>query len=149
MDSALEVALVSASISSVVSVCVAVISPMFTHRLWKRQKRKEQQLAIAERFAVLFSEVVALENTSDLEQTSANELRFWSAQVEFRGLLYAIQVLFENSVITQRATDLWAGEDKVNLLICAELQAFLFAEALDIPTSKIPTRGYRKKSQLS
>jgi hypothetical protein len=53
MESVLEVALVSASISAVVSVCVAVVSPLFTHHLGKRQKRKEQQLAIAQRYVEL------------------------------------------------------------------------------------------------
>jgi hypothetical protein len=61
MDSGLETALVSASIAAVVSISVAVISPLFTHTLWKRQKRKEQQLALAERFAALCAQMASFD----------------------------------------------------------------------------------------
>jgi hypothetical protein len=51
--------------------------------------------------------------------------------------------LFDNPVIAKQALKLLTGQDKVAVLICAELQAFLFAEALDIPTRKLPTLGAR------
>jgi hypothetical protein len=73
-------ALVSVLVPAMVALIVSMISPVFTHLIWKHQKRKEQQLTVAERFAALHSELIR---------------RYG-------------------------------------------LQAYLFAEALDLPFSKIP-----------
>jgi hypothetical protein len=77
MDSALEAALVSASIAAVVSVSVAVISPLFTHHLWKRQKRKEQQLVVAERFTVLSAETMACAELEALREHQKRMTAVW------------------------------------------------------------------------
>jgi hypothetical protein len=51
MDNGIEVAIISVSVSAIVSLSVTFISPWWTHKLWKRQKLKEQQLAVAERIS--------------------------------------------------------------------------------------------------
>jgi hypothetical protein len=144
MDSGLETALVSASIAAVVSLSVAFFSPMLTHHLWKRQKRKEQQLSVAQRYAYVFAERVAFGrfDMSDSSWSAADDARFETVKVEFHGILYSVQVLFDSEVIRKRAQDLMLTE-RISMLECAELQAFLFAEALDISTKKIPTMGRR------
>jgi hypothetical protein len=133
MDNGLEVALVSGSISAVVSVCIAVISPLFTHHLWKRQKRKEQQLAIAQRYVVLRAQTSPSLHPQLLE--SDQRLQFKQAQVEMKGLLFLIPILFEREEIIDRADGLLKPADT---WIYFELQAFLFAEALDVPFEKAP-----------
>ena len=144
MDNGLETALVSASIAAVVSVSVAVFSPLFTHHLWKRQKRKEQQLAVAERFAAVFSEFVALArfDMGDSSWKAADVARFETIRTEFHGILYSVFVLFDSDVSKRRAEDLMFAK-KIGTLECAELQSFLFAEALDLSTKAIPTMGRR------
>ena len=50
-------ALVSVLIPAIVALIVSMISPVFTHLIWRRQKRKEEQLVVAEHFAVLNAEI--------------------------------------------------------------------------------------------
>jgi hypothetical protein len=128
MNSALEVALVSASISAIVAVCVAIISPWFTHRLWMRQKRKEQQVAISSRYATLLDQIIL-----------SGQLRRTAIDVEFHGILFLIQVVFESSDVKDRARKLATGGESPDMdRIQAELMAYLFAEAHDLSFKTIP-----------
>jgi hypothetical protein len=138
MDSGLETALVSASIAAVVSVSIAFISPLFTHHLWNRQKRKEQQLAIAERYAVLRAEISASAHFSKPRvpfETSP-------ARMELQGLLFVIPVLFKTEEVISRVHALGLQErgdqNKPLWMVRYELQAYLFAEALNVPFDKVP-----------
>jgi hypothetical protein len=133
MDSALQTALVSASIAAIVSLSVAVFSPLFTHHLWKRQKRKEQQLAIAVRFCTLIAEIAA---AAAVNMASVNKS---PAETELIGILYVIPVLFENEETVDRAlTLLGRGRSEESpVILRIDLQGYLFAEALNISFKKI------------
>jgi hypothetical protein len=139
MDNGLEVALVSASISAVVSVSIAFISPLFTHHLWNRQKRKEQQLAVAERYAALRAEIAASAHFPKPRvpfETSP-------ARMELQGLLFVIPVLFKTEEVISRVHALGlqegGGPNKPVWMVRYELQAYLFAEALNLPFDKVRT----------
>jgi hypothetical protein len=143
MDSGLETALVSASIAAVVSVTVAIISPLFTHHLWKRQKRKEQQLAIAERYATFHAELSAYDPGVHDE---SRRRRYESLKLEMLGLLFVVNVLSEKAKVRTLADDVQLSlispnpphsEPSISGEKFFELQAYLFAEALDIPFSKV------------
>jgi hypothetical protein len=137
MDSTLETAVIAAA----VSLSVSLISPAFTHHLWKRQKRKEQQLAIAERFAVLNAEMAAAVDTRDLKAVFEKS----PAELELIGILYVIPVLFENEETVDRAlTLLGRGSSKESpMILRMELQGYLFAEALNTSFKKIVKLGDR------
>ena len=142
MDSGLETALVSASIAAVVSVTVAVISPLFTHHLWKRQKRKEQQLAVAERFAARTAEMVASTFLNAVDSVSAQREKD-AARLEVMGILYLVPILFETSGSSMLAAELrnhpLSGQRALNKI--RDLQVALFAEALDLPYQRSTESG--------
>jgi hypothetical protein len=143
MDSGLETALVSASIAALVSLSVAIFSPLFTHHLWKRQKRKEQQLALAERFAVLRAEL----RTYDDNRDQGAWYKWANARTEMSGLLFVVQVLFEKDDVIIRAKKLRGVQNPETIEVQrVELQTYLFAEALDVSFDKIPTFPVHTKS---
>jgi hypothetical protein len=137
MDSALETAVIAAA----VSISVSLISPAFTHQLWKSQKRKEQQLAIAARFATLIAEIAAGVDSREPKAIGKKS----PAETELIGILYVIPVLFENEETVDRAlTLLGRGPSKESpVLLRIELQGYLFAEALNTSFMKIVKLGER------
>ena len=124
-------ALLSVFISATVSLVVTMISPVFTHLIWKHQKRTDQQLAIAERFAVLRAKLLFVVSPRHEERINA--------EMEMKGMLFVIPVLFERKEVAKRALELIGLEDPVTVTMKQiELQAHMFAEAFDISLSKIP-----------
>jgi hypothetical protein len=111
----------------------------FTHRFWKRQKLKEQQLAVAERFSVLRQELLA---SSGIQEGDAF-VRSVHAREEMAGLLYMVPVLFEKKEVVTRVDDLKHLRIVDNNIHGqrVELQCYLFAEALDLPFDKIKYRA--------
>jgi hypothetical protein len=109
---------------------------LLTHHLWKRQKRKEQQLAVAERYAVLRAEMSASVDFSDLKAA----FKRTPAEMELQGLLFVIPVLFktEEVVTYARRLQLPGDSNKPVWMVRYELQAYLFAEALNVPFDKVP-----------
>jgi hypothetical protein len=104
--------------------------------VWKHQKRKEQQVAIAERYAVLLNQLIASDNFTRLRDRSLEDaFRLSATDIEFRGMLFVIQVLFESDDVKKRAREVAEGGDSAGR---ATLMAYLFAEALNLPFSKIP-----------
>lgn len=137
MANSLEVALVSASISAVVSLSVAVGSPLLTHTLWKRQKRKEQQLAIAQRFSALYSDYLVWKDKGAGAKTIEELAPINPSWFEFTGVLYLAQVMFIRPEVIQLANTLMQDVDRIDFMTVTQLQAHLFAEALDIPANKV------------
>ena len=91
MDSGLETALVSAFIAAAVSFSVAVFGPLFTYCLWKRQKRKEQQLTVSQRFAALSASLFAF---TGIDAMVGSETQTVATALEMHALLRLIPVLF-------------------------------------------------------
>jgi hypothetical protein len=144
MGPSLENALVTASIAADVSLIVAVFSPLFTHHLWKRQKRKEQQLALAERYSALMATSTVIHKT--IHETSPPLFRL-PEEPEFSRLLFVILVLFQSTEVVGRAGSMLypteMGKSPALVLdepweIFVTLQGYLFAEALDVPFEKVP-----------
>ena len=121
MDSALETALIAAA----VSLSVSLISPAFTHHLWKRQKLKEQQLAVAERFAAILAGFPEDKPDEPIQLS-------W----HFTSLLVLIGTLFENEELREVARGLARTEPPFTARLHARefgrLQTLLFEEALEI-----------------
>jgi hypothetical protein len=146
MGPSLENALVTASIAAGVSLIVAVFSPLFTHHLWKRQKRKEQQLALAERYSALMATSTVIHKT--FRKTSPPLFGLpEEEEPEFRRLLFVILVLFQSTDVVGRAGSMLypteMGKSPALVLdepweIFVTLQGYLFAEALDVPFEKVP-----------
>jgi hypothetical protein len=129
-------ALVSVLIPAIVALIVCTISPLFTHYLWKRQKRSERKLAVAERYAVLNAEVEAHLHPEDF----AARGRLSAAKNEMLGLLFVVPVLFQKKEVVIRAKALRGGVRNPETIARQriELEAYLFAEALDVSFDKIP-----------
>jgi hypothetical protein len=137
----MEQVLIPAFVSAIVALIISFLSPRFTHTMWKRQKRKEQQVAVAERYAVLLTQLIASDNLTFLRDRSVAEaLRLTPTEIEFRGMLFVIQVLFESDNIKRRAREVAEGGETA-VRMRAELMAYLLAEALDLPFDKIPKLG--------
>jgi hypothetical protein len=132
MDSALETAVIAAA----VSLSVSFISPAFTHHLWKRQKRKEQQLAIAQRYFELRAQTSPSLYSALFE--GDQRLQAKQADVEMSGLLFLIPIFFKKKEVLVRAAGLRGVTEPADNWIYFELQAFLFAEALNVPFEKVP-----------
>jgi hypothetical protein len=63
-----------------------------------------------------------------------------AAEMEMRGLIFVVPVLFEKQQVIDRALSLMAGNDgseKPRGVKYYELQGYLFADALDIPFDKL------------
>jgi hypothetical protein len=121
MDSGIEAALISVS----VSLAVSFISPWWTHKLWKRQKLKEQQLAVAERFAAVLAGFPEDRPDEPLQLS-------W----HFTSLMVLIGTLFKNRELREVAVGLVRTEPPLTCRLHARefgrLQALLFEEALEI-----------------
>ena len=119
-------------LSSFVTLLVAmVIAPLVSHRIWKKQKLRDQQLAIAQRFASLLSTMMSYEA---LISTVEYDHKWGSTLSEFLGILKTIQVLFKREGIGTLAARLPPEKDRMlDGAKGAELQARLFAEALNVP----------------
>jgi hypothetical protein len=124
MDSGIEAVIISASVSAFVSFTVSIISPWWTHHLWKKQKLREQQLAVAERFAAILAKFP--DGPDEAVPFS------WS----FTGLMVLIGTLFKNKEVRAVAQHLVKTEPPFTPRLHAkefgELQALLFEEALEI-----------------
>jgi hypothetical protein len=121
MNIALETALIAAA----VSLSVSLISPVVTYHIWKRQKRREQELAVAERFAAILTGFPENEPDEPIPLS-------WN----FTSLLVLIGTLFENEELREVAIGLARTEPPFTTRHHARefgrLQALLFEEALDI-----------------
>lgn len=127
-------ALVSVLIPAIVALIVSMISPVFTHLIWRRQKRKEKQLAVAERFAVLNAEMDAHHHPEDIATRAMNELS---------GILLVVPVLFKKKEVVRRARALTGVHDPEAFMIRIELEAYLLAEALDLSFDEIVELPFR------
>jgi hypothetical protein len=104
---------------------VTFISPWWTHKLWKRQKLKEQQLAVAERFAAILAGFP--------EDRPDEPIAFsW----RFTGLMVLIGTLFKDKDVLAVAKHLVKTEPPFTPRLHAkefgQLQTLLFEEALEI-----------------
>jgi hypothetical protein len=132
--------LLPAIVSLVVSLVLIYLSPWFTHLVWKKQKRKEQQLAIADRFAKLSYDLnIVRDSCPGPEDTREVFFEKSSLFLEQNALILLIRVLFDHKRTVnaeQRFRDLMLTDmPDVNRMhiLRSELMACLFAEALEIP----------------
>ena len=102
--------LISAFCAIISGTAVAFLSPRFAHLVWKKQKRREQQIAVAEKFERLFSDIHISgnirpkptgEKATD-ERLLIIESRFWEQQA----LFILTWVLFEREDTLALATQL-------------------------------------------
>lgn len=140
MDSGIEVAIISVSVSAIVSFSVTFISPWWTHKLWKRQKLKEQQLAVAERFAAILAGFPKDRPDEHIEFS-------W----RFTGLMVLIATLFKNKDVLAVAKHLVRTEPPFTPRLHAkefgELQTLLFEEALELKRRPASTGGRENAPQ--
>ena len=90
--------------------------------------------AIAERYAVLRAAASGGIFRNPLEDSAPTKA---SDRKEFEGLLYIIPVLFQSAEVIDRVAILGQPGTTTVLRIQYELQAHLFAEALDLPFTTV------------
>jgi hypothetical protein len=118
--------------------------------VWKRQKLREQRLAVAERFAGVSSSFSVVTNW-------ARPLEDSSKLLEQDALLVLIQVLFERKRTLDSGTALRSllnsvppnqlpQDDLIRALYAqrVDLLACLFAEAFDVSTEDLAERAARR-----
>jgi hypothetical protein len=69
--------------------------------------------------------------------------------MELQGLLFVIPVLFDTEEVVSRVRMFQepGNPDKVFWMVRRELQAFLFAEALNVPFDRVPTFPERESDE--
>jgi hypothetical protein len=141
--------LIPAVTSAVVALLVFALTPYMNLVVWKKQKRKEQQLAIAKRFAELSANQYARWGSSSAE-VFAGEDEMHTTLWEQEGLLLLIPCIFKTPAVKQCAN--WLAETlketpptniekfqtyRGSVEMRNDLQAMLFAEALDIDSTAV------------
>jgi hypothetical protein len=137
-----------AVISAIVSWTIMYFGPRFNFNVWKKQKRKEQQLAIADHFAKI------IVNPYNMGYDNYdNDHKTWLAAEEVKwermSVLTQIAVLFERPETRKVAKKMnSSGPSKdddsrviaLTNLMMFDLAANLFAEALDLPSIPTPSK---------
>ncbi|HSY03627.1 MAG TPA: hypothetical protein VK819_15800 [Acidobacteriaceae bacterium] len=132
------------AVSLACSVVVAYLSTHFTHLVWGKQKRREQQLAVAERFANIRLQFYVYANIDP--KTTEERLKIAPARVEQDSVLMLICTLFK-----RRDTILWTiklrraiNEHRTDIEVMHRLRlditVGLFAEALGISMNEVSKR---------
>ena len=143
-------------ISAIISgTAVAFLSPRFAHSIWKKQKLREQQVTVAERFEKLFSDLHIAGNIrpvpprgklideKSLENSLKVESRFW----EQHALFILTFVLFERDdtlslgMRLKRMIDDRSKDYPALYSLRMEFLAYMFAEAFGISPEKIAHRS--------
>jgi hypothetical protein len=141
MKAILTSIVVPAIVSLVVALVVSYFGPRFNFPVWRRQKRKEQQLAIAERFAKISASPYSV-GYDNYDSNHETWLRAQELRQERQTLLFLIPVIFEDAktwelvtrvTILIDALDGWTKITPEGYLLLIQVGARLFAEALDIP----------------
>ena len=133
------------------ALIVAFLSPKFGYFVWRKQRRREQQLALADRFAKLNSDLRIIGNLKPRpkEGESSSERHAVDAAAPFleqNALLSLIFVAFErkhtleSALMLKRAVDAGTAFQSIYSLR-VDLLARLFAEALEIPPDVISRRS--------
>lgn len=148
--SAILLSIISAIISG---TAVAFLSPRFAHSVWKKQKLREQQVAVAEQFAKLFSDLHIAGNLRPVPSLDEGSMEIESRFHEQRALFILAFVLFDwedtlsfgiklLKLINDNSHDFQALSS-----LRAEFLARMFAEALDISPEKITKRSAKLSDQ--
>lgn len=137
------------------AVVVAFLTPRFQHLVWKRQRLREQPIAIAERFAKVSSNFIVVTDITPPHgaSDSAGLLENASGFLEQDALLVLIQILFESrraldsgNKLKKALTSLRSHpppEEGIRRLYAlrVDLLSCLFAEAFDISVEKLADRA--------
>jgi hypothetical protein len=113
------------------SVVVAYLTPQFSHFAWRKQKRREQQLEIAERFAQSNSNLWLASNTP-----SAGLVDMDNARIAQNALVLLIVMLFDDedtlSLIAELRKKIASDDEEGDVVLRMRIAPRLFAEALGI-----------------
>src|ERR1039457_4617442 len=135
-------------VSAVMSgTAVAFLSPRFAHSIWKKQKLREQQVAVAEQFANIFSDLHIAGNIVPKPSHDEGSMKIASRFYEQYSLFILAFVLFEREDTLSLGNRLLkmvndgSHDFKTLYSLRTEFLAHMFAEALGISTEKISQRS--------
>lgn len=137
---------------AIAGVIVAFVSPRFAHLVWKKQKLRDQQILIAERFARISANFIVLTHMTSPDWNAAQfgtdkMLDNFSAIQEQESLLVLIWCLFKrkdtlDAVLRLKqglrglstAPDRRRSEEEIRMLykLRVDLLSKLFGEAFDL-----------------
>jgi hypothetical protein len=143
--------LLSAVTSLVVALAVSFAAPRFNFGIWKKQKLREQQLSIAERFAKLGADMYVYSNVLPrVAKDHEDAKRFVEAMapmLEQRALVGLMSVLFDNEELWLLGTELGeiydsGDEEGAKRIpeIRGRMMEMMYAEALEISSRKLAKR---------
>ena len=105
--------LLSVTSAVIVAVLAAYLTPRFQHAVWRRQKLREQRIAVAERFAAM---------NANFRFASPDEVEpNWGEVFEMDGLLRLVEVLFERGEVRNARENLRAWLDTNPTLLSGQL----------------------------
>ncbi len=127
-------------------VVVAFVTPRFGYPIWRKQQRRQQQIALAERFANLGSNLYVITNSKPHPTQGARVSENIAALLEQNSLLVQIYVLFEDKDTLALALRLRTAIDNNTDFqslhtMRVDLTARLFAEAFEVSAVDIAARA--------
>jgi hypothetical protein len=137
------------------AVLAAFLVPLFQHRVWRKQKLREQRISVAERFAAMHSNfLLATSLTPSLQSNDKPALQDASKFLEQEALLILIQILFDREDTIRACNNLKAllnkqppqlSEDSLRELwrMRIDLLSRLFAEAFEVSTERLSKRALK------
>ena len=137
------------------AVVVAYLGPQIQHRVWRKQKLREQRIDVAERFAKIGTSLSLMTHSMPTPSIAANPqvLEVSSLYLEQFALLVLVQILFTEPPTREAGTAFRTALDKAvpNMASIEHMQklyslrvqllACLFAEAYGISTNKLANRA--------
>jgi hypothetical protein len=133
------------------ALIVAFLSPRFAHLIWKKQKLREQRIAVAERFAKISADIYIVGNLHprppQQDVVGSQSLEKVSTFLEQDALLALIHVLFERKDTLASGLnlkkELQSGSRDLQSLYAlrVDLLGRLFAEAFEISTEDLAHRA--------